>query len=209
MTRMFVAVIPPESVIEDLEAFVGPRREATPFRWTQPEQWHLTLAFSADVPDRSYDDLVDRLGRAARKRRPVEARIAGGGAFPNVARAKVVYAGVQTHAEPGPETGAEELRRMATGARAAVARSGAEVDGQRFRPHLTLARVHRPVEATKFVHLLDAYASPTWTVDELALVASHLGEGPRNRARHEVVETFSLGRAGSGPAPADAPPRGR
>jgi glucose-1-phosphate cytidylyltransferase len=46
-------------------AFVSPRREATPFRWTQPEQWHLTLAFSRDVPDRVYDDLVERLTRAA------------------------------------------------------------------------------------------------------------------------------------------------
>ncbi len=201
MTRMFVAVVPPESVVEDLEEFVGPRRGEVPFRWTQPDQWHLTLAFSSEVPDRSYDDLVDRLGRAARKRSPVEARIAGGGAFPHVARAKIIYAGV--------ETDAEELRRMATGARAAVAKSGAEVDGQRFKPHLTLARINRPVEASRFVRLLDAYDGPTWTVDEIALVASYLGQGPRNRARHEVVETFSLGRAGSGPAPADAPPRGR
>jgi 2'-5' RNA ligase len=189
MTRMFVAVIPPDSVIEDLEEFLAPRREATPFRWTHPDQWHLTLAFSGNVPDRSYDDLVDRLGRAARKRHPVEARITGGGAFPHVGRAKIVYAGVQTDRE--------ELRRMATGARAAVAKSGAEVDGQRFTPHLTLARINRPVEATKFVRLLDAYAGPMWAVDEIALVASHLGEGPRNRARHEVVEAFTLGR---GPA---------
>jgi 2'-5' RNA ligase len=201
MTRMFVAVIPPEHALEELESFVGPRRGEVPFRWTDPEQWHLTLAFSREVPDRSHDDLVDRLTRAARKRHPVEARIASGGAFPNVARATGVYAGI--------ESDAEELRRMATGARAALAKSGAEVDGQRFRPHLTLARIGRPVEASRFVRLLDAYAGPPWTVEEIALVASYLGQGPRNRARHEVVETFSVGRAGSGPAPADAPPRGR
>ncbi len=199
--RMFVAVIPPEPVIEDLEEFVGPRRGEVPFRWTQPDQWHLTLAFSREVPDRSYDDLVDRLARAARKRTPVEARIAGGGAFPNVGRARVVYAGVQTDAE--------ELRRTATGARAAIAKSGAEVDGQRFKPHLTLARMGRPVEASRFVRLLDAYTGPSWRVDQIALVASYLGEGPRNRARHEVVETFSLGRADSGPEPVDAPRHGR
>ncbi len=204
MTRMFVAVLPPEEVVEDLEAFVGPRREATPFRWTQPEQWHLTLAFSRDVPDRAYDDLLDRLERGARKRRPLTARITGGGAFPNPGRARVLYAGVETD-----ETDAEELRRAATGARAAMAKAGAEVDGQRFTPHLTLARLGRATEASRFVRLLDAYTGPAWTVHDLALIASHLGEGPRRRARHEVVERFSLGRAGSGPAPADAPPRGR
>ncbi len=204
MTRMFVAVVPPEEVVEDLEEFVGPRREATPFRWTQPEQWHLTLAFSRDVPDRAYDDLLDRLERAARKRHPVRARIAGGGAFPDAGRARVLYAGVAT-----VPTDAEELRRAATGARAAMAKAGAEVDGQRFTPHLTLARLGRPTEATRFVRLLDAYTGPEWTVSEVVLIASHLGEGPRKRARHEVVERFSLGRAGSGPAPAAAPPRGR
>ena len=67
-------------------------------------------------------------------------------------RAKIVYAGV--------ETDAEEMRRMATGARAAVAKAGAEVDGQRFRPHLTLARIGRPMEASPFVRLLDSYAGP-------------------------------------------------
>ena len=201
MTRMFVAVVPPESVLEDLEEFLGAAtRRGPPFRWTQPDQWHLTLAFSSDVPDRSYDDLVDRLARAARKRHPVEARIAGGGAFPHVGRAKIIYAGV--------ETDREELRRMATGARAAVAKSGAEVDGQRFKPHLTLARINRP--SRRAVRPAPRRVRrPPWTVEEIALVASYLGQGPRNRARHEVVETFSLGRAGSGPAPADAPPRGR
>ena len=134
----------------------------------------------------------------------MQARIAGGGAFPNVGRAKVLFAGVATGTSDE-----EELRRAATGARAALVKAGAEVDGQRFRPHLTLARMGRPVEATNWVRLLDGYGGPTWQIAELALVGSHLGEGPRRRPRHEVVETFSLGRAGSGPAPPSAPQRGR
>jgi len=201
---MFVAVVPPESVVENLEEFLAPRREAAAFRWTVPDQWHLTLAFAANVPDRSYDDLVARLTRAAAKRSPMDVRVAGGGAFPNAGRAKVLYAGVET----SPRTG-EELRRAATGARAALAKAGAEVDGQRFRPHLTLARMGRPVEATNWVRLLEGYAGPSWRIEELALVGSHLGEGPRGRPRHEVVETFSLGRAGSGPAQPSAPQHGR
>jgi 2'-5' RNA ligase len=131
----------------------------------------------------------------------MEARITGGGAFPNVGRAKVLFAGVETEVE--------ELRRTATGARAALAKAGAEVDGQRFRPHLTLARIGRPVEATSWVRLFEAYSGPAWQIEHIALVASYLGEGPRRRPRHEVVETFSLGRAGSGPGRPDAPGRGR
>jgi 2'-5' RNA ligase len=199
--RMFVAVVPPEGVREGLQEFLAPRREAEQLRWTLPEQWHVTLAFLADVPDRAVDDLVERLGRAARKRSPMSAKIAGGGAFPHVGKAKVLFADL--------DTDREELSRAATGTRAAASRAGIAVDGQRFRPHVTLARMNRPIEATNWVRLLDAYAGPTWTVEDFALVASYLGEGPRGRPRHEVLETFTLGRAGSDPAPADAPRRGR
>jgi RNA 2',3'-cyclic 3'-phosphodiesterase len=191
---MFVAAVPPPEALEDLEEFLSVRREAAAFRWTVPEQWHLTLAFLADVPDRAYDDLVARLTRAARKRHPMRATVAGGGAFPNVARARVLWAGVEL--DTVGLDGGEELRRLATGCRAAASKAGIEVAGERFKPHLTLARMgSRPVEATSWVRLLDAYRGPTYDLDEITLIASHLGEGPRKRPRYEVLETFALTRS--------------
>jgi 2'-5' RNA ligase len=191
--RMFVAAVPPPEVLEDLEEFLSVRREAAEFRWTVPDQWHITLAFLADVPDRAYDDLVERLSRAARKRHPMRASIAGGGAFPNVGRAKILWAGVELD-------DAEELRRLATGCRAAASKAGIQVAGERFKPHVTLARTGHPVEATAWVRLLDAYRGPAYELGEISLIASHLGEGPRKRPRYEVVETFALGASG-GPVP--------
>jgi 2'-5' RNA ligase len=184
--RMFVAAVPPEPVLEDLEEFLAVRRDVAPFRWTVPDQWHVTLAFLADVPDRAYDDLLERLSRAARKRHPMRATIAGGGAFPNVGRARVLWAGVELD-DP------VELSRLATGCRAAASKAGIEVAGERFKPHLTLARTRHPVEATPWVRLLDAYRGPDFPITEIALIASHLGEGPRKRPRYEVLETFGLG----------------
>lgn len=183
---MFVAAVPPPGVLEHLEEFLSVRRDAAAFRWTVPDQWHVTLAFLADVPDRAYDDLVARLERAARKRRPMSAAVTGGGAFPNVGRARVLWAGVDLD-DP------EELRRLATGCRAAASKAGIDVAGERFKPHLTLARMGHPVEATSWVRLLDGYRGPGWALDEITLIASHLGEGPRKRPRYEVVETFPLG----------------
>ena len=58
---------------------------------------------------------------------------------------------------------------------------------------LTLGRLGRPDNVTSWVRLLDAYDGPAWAVDEIHLVASHLGEGPRKRPRYEVLETFGLG----------------
>lgn len=188
--RMFVALVPPEEAVEHLDEFLEVRREAAPFRWSLPEQLHVTLAFLAEVPDHRLDELVERLTRAASRRTPVPTAVAGGGAFPNAGRGRVLWAGLDLD-----ETGRTEVSRMATGARAAAARTGIEVDGQRFRPHLTVARLKRPTELTAWVRLLDAYRGPDWRAERYSLVASHLGEGPRNRPRYETVETFELGRA--------------
>lgn len=194
--RMFAAVIPPQDVLDELAEFVGPREEAGELRWTRPESWHLTLAFMANVPDRSLDDLLERLARAGRRRSPFTIRLAGGGAFPNPARAKVLYAGVS-----GDPDALEELRRLSTGARAAATKAGAPADGATFRPHLTLARMRRPVEATRWLRVLATLGSQDFTVSELALVESHLGQGPGNRPRYDVVQTFPLGRDPSGHPP--------
>jgi 2'-5' RNA ligase len=112
---------------------------------------------------------------------------AGGGAFPHPDRAKVLYARLA-----GDEQDRTQLGHLAAGARGALSKSGAQVDGQRFRPHLTLARLGHPDNVTSWARLLDAYQGPTWRLDEVVLVESHLGEGPGRRARHEVRATFPL-----------------
>jgi RNA 2',3'-cyclic 3'-phosphodiesterase len=190
--RMFVALVPPDDALEDLAEFLVPRQEAEPgFRWTTREQWHLTLAFMAQVTDRHLDDLLARLERAAARRTAFPLRLSGGGAFPGPSRAKVLFAAVESGGHQ------EELRRLATGARAAATKAGASAEGGRFHPHVTLARIGRPVEATRWLRVLDAYRGPGWHAEEIALIESHLGEGPRNRPRYEVVETFPLGRPAS------------
>jgi 2'-5' RNA ligase len=42
------------------------------------------------------------------------------------------------------------------------------------------------------VRLLDGYAGPSWPVEAVTLVESHLGEGPRGRPRHVPMDTFPL-----------------
>jgi 2'-5' RNA ligase len=219
--RMFVALVPSDEAVEHLDAFLEVRRSAASFRWATPEQLHVTLAFLAEVEERRLDDLTERLARAAARRTAFETAIAGGGAFPNPARARVLWAGLDLDddagfrdvslapslrsdasrhsstfaADRGPrELGPRrlELDRLATGCRAAANRAGIPVDGQRFRPHVTLARIGHPTEVSSWVRLLDGYAGPRWPADRIALVASYLGEGPRGRPRYETVVELEL-----------------
>lgn len=183
---MFAAVIPPDRAIEDLAEYLAPRQEAgRELRWTDSNQWHVTLAFMPAVPDRALEGLLERLGDAASRHAAEEVRITGAGAFPNPYAARVLWAGVSEQTEGG-------LNRLAHGIRKACNHSGAAPEGGRFHPHITLARLRRPAEATRWLRVLDPYAGPAWTADMVTLVASHLGEGRGNRPRYEEIAAFPL-----------------
>ena len=187
MSRMFVAVQPPDDAIEHLDEFLDVRRGAADFRWATAEQMHVTLAFLAEVPARRLDDLVERLTRAAARRTAFETRIAAGGAFPSPADARVLWAGLELD-----EQGRTQLDRLAAGARAAATKAGVEAGGGRFRPHVTVARLRRATEVSRWVRLLEGYRGPPWLADRVELVESFLGQGPRGRPRYETVDTFPL-----------------
>ena len=177
--RAFTAILPSAEAVDHLDAFLDPRRAAADFRWARPEQLHLTLAFMADADERHLDAYVDRLADSLGDITPAPARLAGAVAFPNVAQGRVLATGV---------VGEAPLEQLAVRARNAAVASGIEVDGQRFRPHVTVARTGgRKVELTSWVRLLDTYAGPTWSVDTVVVVGSHLGEGPRGTPRYEIL----------------------
>ncbi|HEX8768393.1 MAG TPA: RNA 2',3'-cyclic phosphodiesterase [Jatrophihabitans sp.] len=181
--RMFVAVVPPLQVVEDLAEFVEPRRERdSPLRWSSEEHWHLTLAFMPSVADRDLDELIERLAEVAARREEFELRLQGAGSFPNPAQGKVLWTGVAGDTEP--------LERLSASSRSAAVRAGIEVDGSKFRPHLTLARANRPTELTKWLRVFGLYTGPSWQVDEIALIQSRPGGGG---SRYQVHETFPLG----------------
>lgn len=201
--RLFVAALLSPEAVEDLEAFLDPRRSAPEApRWADPYQWHLTLSFMGSVPARRVDGLVERLSARSSRWSPLTLQVRGGGAFPHVGSAKVLYAGltaVQDASVPtrgpvaeGGADGREALAALARSVRHACSAVGCDPHGSRFRPHVTLGRFRPPVEATRWVRLLDTYAGPPFRLTEIALVESHPGLGAGGHPRHDLVERFPL-----------------
>ncbi len=191
--RAFLAVDLPEEVACALEEHVTPRREALAarreWRWTRREHLHLTLAFLPELEEWREERLVEQAGAFLARRHPVDLGLAGAGAFPDPGAARVLWAAVE---EGGPGA----LSAWAAGLRAAASHVGVRVDGTRFSPHVTLARaVGRPRPAGHVLQALDTLRTPTWRADEVVLVASWLGQGPRGTPRHEVRHTWSVGEA--------------
>lgn len=167
--RLFVAVLPPVGVVEAIDDFLEPRRQAEPeFRWTVPEGWHLTCAFLPSVAPSLEEPLQDALREVAGRTAPFDVGLVGAGAFPDPGQAKALWLGV---ADP---EGA--LAGLARRSRHAAAGCGIEVEGGRFRPHLTLART-RPFAARRWLTILDAIPEQAWTVQDFALLRSRLLPG--------------------------------
>lgn len=183
--RVFTAVVPPPEAVDHLDTFLDPRRAAASFRWTRPEQLHVTLAFMPEAEARRVDVYVDRLAESLDGLAPVELTLAGAVVFPNLAEGRVLATGV---------TGGDEVLAAASvRARNAAVACGIEVDGQRFRPHVTVARTGgHPTEMTSWVRLLDTYEGPAWPLEAISVIASHLGEGPRRTPRYEPLAEILL-----------------
>jgi RNA 2',3'-cyclic 3'-phosphodiesterase len=179
--RLFVAVTPTQDAVDELWSAASVLRRACPeLRWTQPEQWHLTLAFLGEVDDKARIDVTERLGRAASRHPPLALALAGAGRFGD----RVLWTRVTGDVAP--------LCRLAESVRAAVRRARLPIEDRPYRPHLTLARARDRADLRPAVEALAGFAGCAWTATELHLMCSHLGAESGRSARYEVVATWPL-----------------
>ena len=180
--RLFVAVVPPTAVREQLDDFLDPRRDAgRELRWVLPEAWHITCAFMAKAPVTLIDGLDEALEQVAGRTAPFQVALTGAGAFPDPDRARALWLGVTS--------GAEELKRLAIRCRNAATGCGIETEGGPFRAHLTLARA-KGISATRWLSVLDTIPAQEWRVERFALVRSKAlpgGSGYQRLGAYELT----------------------
>ncbi|GAA4861054.1 RNA 2',3'-cyclic phosphodiesterase [Kitasatospora terrestris] len=192
--RLFVAVNPPVEALQELSDAAAPLHGlsgADRLRWSEPDGWHLTLAFLGEVPAADVEAMADRLERVASEHGAHRLRLAGAGCFGD----RVLWVGVDG------ETWA--LRRLAEGVREAVEEAGAESDRHGFHPHLTLARAgsshgtRRAVrrlaagELRLMAAALEGWQGREWEAGALHLMRSEFGYGP---ARYTSLRSWPLAR---------------
>jgi 2'-5' RNA ligase len=99
-------------------------------------------------------------------------RIAGGGAFPRAARARVLWAGV--------DGDVAALRSLGRVVRRACRAAGADVERAAYVPHVTVARYRARGghDASAEVAALATLDGPPWPVTEVVLMRSTLGPKP-------------------------------
>ncbi len=163
MTRLFVAIWPPEELLERLADIERPKDPGV--KWVPQDNLHITLRFLGDA---DVDEVVERLDDVLLPR----TNAALGPALDLRAERSIVL----------PVAGVDDLAEVVE---QAVRGVGTANERRRFVGHLTLARLAKRARPDRSVgRLFDA----SFEVDEIALVASTLTE---RGSIYETVETWA------------------
>jgi len=186
--RVFLAIELPDAVRNRLQ---GPLDDLLPLadylRINPIERMHLTLHFLGHLPVADVERLPAALAPVVARHQRFAVSAQGVGTFPNLARAQVLWAGMVGAELPRLMTLQSQLGKTLRGADLAIE--------DRFHPHLTLARVRRPLRGAQRKLLTDWQAR--WRepvlgavpVNEVRLIRSQLGSGP---PRYTTLSTFEL-----------------
>src|SRR5207253_6777135 len=152
-------------------------------KWVLPANLHLTLLFLGELDDRDLAQVCRLAAKSTAKLEPFRISIDGVGAYPNLRRPKVLWAGV--------DEGAEELIALFLAIEEPLFEAGFYRKEERaFSPHLTLGRAKEEADGFLLSPALAKYSA--WTagitmVEEVLIMASDL--------RREGPEYSVLGRA--------------
>jgi len=176
--RLFTAIDPPDDARDLLSAL----QQATSLaaRWTDPEQFHVTLRFLGDVPSDQAERINDALGRI--QALPVTCRPYGLDLLPSRHNPRVLIVGLKR---------SDALLDLYRKVSDAIEAHGLEPDDRPFRPHITLARLDdvSPEDVHAVVTATDTSSLEPFTVNAFHLYESTLtSEG----AVHDRRASFSL-----------------
>jgi 2'-5' RNA ligase len=179
--RCFVAVPLPDGLRKSLALWLSAVRgdgalDAS-WRWSEPESWHITLAFLGATPAEVVPGIAARLAADLEGREGFVVAAGGIGGFPVRSRARVLWYGIH-----------DEDRRLAGLAYDVRRATGLDEDGP-FRPHVTLARA-RDRDGAPIPSLpTEGLPAEEIPVASVSLMRSHLGRGP---ARYEALAEIRL-----------------
>lgn len=180
MPRLFIALDLPEDVVAALDRLC----EGLPgARWSDPEQFHLTLRFVGEVGQGLFYEIGEAL--ASVRHPPFELALKGLGQFPPRGAPHTLWAGVDD-----PSGALPTLRRRIERALEEV---GAEPERRKFTPHVTLGRFRVPPPEERLGSYLfrrNLFRTARFPVGSFALCSSRLrpdGSLHATEARYDFV----------------------
>jgi 2'-5' RNA ligase len=183
--RAFVALRMSDVIEAAIEQFIDPLRPICDgVRWVPRTNFHLTLSFLGnEAPARQVEILAAELAVIADKARPFSLTVQGVGGFPNLARPRVIWIGLQ----------GDGSIKLAADVRAAASRAGFADDDHPYTPHLTIARVRDPKGLTGLRTILKGARERHFGVSTIASMALYRSVPDAAGAKYFEMMRWDLG----------------
>jgi 2'-5' RNA ligase len=161
-------------------------REAVPeahASWSRAENIHLTLKFFGNVEKDRVETVSEAADRVVRQFSPFQISVTGNGAFPPHGNPRVLWIGVK---DPSGQ-----LTNLQQQFESECQKEGFKKEERPFRPHLTLARLRKPIHSRTLasIHNEMEFDEVDVAVTELLLIRSELrSEG----SKYTTISRHSL-----------------
>lgn len=171
MTRTFLALELPYAVRNTLRRRIERLARMIPeVRWADPASLHVTLVFLGELDDTQLDAATQAAATVAGAHAPFSLELASLGTFGSARSPRVIWVGLA----------GEKARLLSLQAAVAddLAARGFSREERPFSPHLTLARVKKPLSDDSLAALAHVqYEAPpdaAWRADAIAVMKSEL-----------------------------------
>ena len=183
MMRLFIALPLPSRIENELaEIQIRLKAQGGNVKWVQSKNIHLTIRFLGETDEKLVEPISTEMDSIAASFAPVETVLTSLGAFPNLNRPRVIWAGLSG--------GIDIMSDLAKNMERAVRRLGFEPEKKRFKAHLTLGRVRdrgNLDDLMAFMRSLEVKEVP-FRFEQLVLFKSTLTpKGPIYDRLHEVT----------------------
>jgi len=181
--RLFIAIELPDHVRRHLQGMQELLRPILKAKWSRPEQLHLTLNFLGETDDSKLPEVIEQL-RAIPLPEPIRLATAQVVCFPPHGPIRIVAAALEDEAG--------NCAKLQSAIEQACHAAGFPLEGRRWSPHVTLARVKDRVGASVRSAVAEAGAGLgecRCEIDGFALIESRLD---RDGPMYGRIASFSL-----------------
>ncbi|MBN1983085.1 MAG: RNA 2',3'-cyclic phosphodiesterase [Chitinivibrionales bacterium] len=178
MLRLFIAIVFPQSIVEQFQNLCWGVRNA---RWVSGRQLHCTVRFIGECDDHTFHDIKDCL--QAINLDQFELQPNGVGCFPPSGKPRILWVGFK----PCPQ-----LAVLRKNIDTQLLKACIPIERQKFHPHVTLARMKENADFADIIPFLSGnslFQTEGCTITQFHLYSSTLRpEG----ALHQCEESFPL-----------------
>lgn len=182
--RLFIAISIPEHIKEVLYRKSQILQQKFSFkRWLHPDDYHITLKFIGECNVTKIPQICKQLEHIVKHQNNFMLNLEDLHCFNNTESSKILWVGVQGDLE--------DLHKLQKRVDQAMEQIGFPLEQRPYRPHISIAR--NSLEGIISDQTLNSLVSThqikegtMWTVTEIALYQTHLGQSPS----YEIIATF-------------------